>query len=183
MYYQAKQILKKARQQKHGSHPTILSRWYASESYRNSLLCHRVERKTHSVVRQNRLGEEHQRPPQKLKEFKIRSIGFSRLIQKDISHHSIKKRECKRLHDEHLARTQEEYRAILRSQQVRQRKRTTIRGQRRVWIHAVDPKTGWRFYRGSRRSLQTASLSSSTWDQTHCQHSSSSDDWGYFSQS
>ena len=27
MYYQAKQMLKKARQQKHGLHPTILSRW------------------------------------------------------------------------------------------------------------------------------------------------------------
>ena len=37
MYYQAKQMLKKARQKKHGNHPTILSRWYASESYRDSL--------------------------------------------------------------------------------------------------------------------------------------------------
>ena len=32
------------------------------------------------------------------------------------------KRECKRLHGEHLARTQEEYRTIPRCQQVRQRK-------------------------------------------------------------
>ena len=37
MYFQAKQMLKKARQGKHGRHPTILSRWYASESYRHSL--------------------------------------------------------------------------------------------------------------------------------------------------
>ena len=37
MYYQAKQMLKKARQGKHGRHPTIFSRWYAIESYRNSL--------------------------------------------------------------------------------------------------------------------------------------------------
>ena len=37
MYYQAKQMLKKARQQKHGRHPTIRSRWYASEAHRNSL--------------------------------------------------------------------------------------------------------------------------------------------------
>ena len=28
---------KKARQEKHGRHPTILSRWYAEEDYRNSL--------------------------------------------------------------------------------------------------------------------------------------------------
>ena len=37
LYYQAKQMLKKTRQKKHGNHPTILSRWYTSESYRTSL--------------------------------------------------------------------------------------------------------------------------------------------------
>ena len=37
MYDQAEQMLKKARQKKHGRLPTILSGWYASESYRNSL--------------------------------------------------------------------------------------------------------------------------------------------------
>ena len=31
MYFQAKQMLKKARQRKHGGHPTILSRWYGDE--------------------------------------------------------------------------------------------------------------------------------------------------------
>ena len=30
-------MLKKARQGKHGSHPTILSRWYAEEDYKKSL--------------------------------------------------------------------------------------------------------------------------------------------------
>ena len=37
MYYQARQMLEKARQEKHGRHPTILSRWYAEEDYRKSL--------------------------------------------------------------------------------------------------------------------------------------------------
>ena len=37
MYYQARQMLKKARQEKHGRHPTILSRWFAEEDYRKSL--------------------------------------------------------------------------------------------------------------------------------------------------
>ena len=37
MYYQAKQMLKKARQGKHGGHPTILSRWYDDERHRKSL--------------------------------------------------------------------------------------------------------------------------------------------------
>ena len=57
------------------------------------------------------------------------------------------KRECKRLHDEHLARTQEEYRAIPRSQQIRQRKGHQFEGNEES-DYVVDPKTGWRFYRG-----------------------------------
>ena len=48
------------------------------------------------------------------------------------------KRESKRLHDEHLARTQEEYRAILRSQQVRQRKEQQFEGVEE-YDCAVDP--------------------------------------------
>ena len=37
MHFHAKQMLKKARQGKHGGHPTILSRWYADDEYRKSL--------------------------------------------------------------------------------------------------------------------------------------------------
>ena len=93
------------------------------------------------------------------------------------------KRECKRLHDEHLARTQEEYVTIPRSQHVRQRKGQQFEGIEEL-DYAVDPKTGWRFYKGSRGNLQTASSSSSNWDRTHrktsnwnSQHPSSPDDW------
>ena len=85
------------------------------------------------------------------------------------------KRECKRLHDEHLARAQQKYSAIPRSQQMRQRKGHQFEGNEE-YDQVVDLKTGWRFYRqsrgnlqtnssGSRTNLQTAS-SSSTWDQT-----------------
>ena len=42
MYYQARQMLKKARQKKHGLHPTILSRWHADEEYRESLAAHNI---------------------------------------------------------------------------------------------------------------------------------------------
>ena len=48
------------------------------------------------------------------------------------------KRECKRLHDEHLARTEEEYRTIPCSQQVRQRKGQQLEGNEE-YDHAVDP--------------------------------------------
>ena len=45
MFYKAKQMLKKARQGKHGSHPTILSRWYEQEEYRKSLAEHNINEK------------------------------------------------------------------------------------------------------------------------------------------
>ena len=51
------------------------------------------------------------------------------------------KRECKRLHDEHLARTQQDYRDIPRSQQVRQRKKQQLEGIEEFDC-AVGPKTG-----------------------------------------
>ena len=37
MYYQARQMLKKARQEKHGSHSSILARWHNDYEYGNSL--------------------------------------------------------------------------------------------------------------------------------------------------
>ena len=44
-FYNAKQMLKKARQGKHGNHPTILSRWYEQEGYRKSLTEHNIGEK------------------------------------------------------------------------------------------------------------------------------------------
>ena len=56
------------------------------------------------------------------------------------------KRECKILHDECMAKTQQEYRTIPRSQQVRQRKEQQFEGIEE-YDYAVDPRTGWRFYK------------------------------------
>ena len=42
MFHKAKQMLKKARQSKHGNHPTILSRWCDQEGYRKSLAEHDI---------------------------------------------------------------------------------------------------------------------------------------------
>ena len=49
------------------------------------------------------------------------------------------KRECKRLHDEHLARTQQEYRDFPRSPQKRQRKGQRFEDHEDL-DYAVDPK-------------------------------------------
>ena len=45
MFLKAKEMLEKARQSKHGGHPTILARWYAQEGYRRSLAEHNVGEK------------------------------------------------------------------------------------------------------------------------------------------
>ena len=45
MFHKAKQMLNKARQGKHGNHPTILARWYEQEGYRMSLAGHNIGEK------------------------------------------------------------------------------------------------------------------------------------------
>ena len=176
-YYQANQMLKKAHQKKQGSHPTILARWYASETYRTSLsligwkekdimLFDRIALEKHFHLATRAEGIQH-------------SKHWILTLNKDIPQEPLNqrpdfaeaKRECKRLHDEHLARTQHDHRKIPRSQQVRQRKGEAFEG---IEEHdcAVDPQTGWRFYKESRRNLPTASSSSSNWDRTHCKTSS-----------
>ena len=45
MFFKAKEMLKKARQEKNGSHPTILVRWCAQEGYRRSLAEHDIGEK------------------------------------------------------------------------------------------------------------------------------------------
>ena len=42
MFHKAKQMLKKARQGKHGDHPTIFLRWYEQQGYRKSLAEHNI---------------------------------------------------------------------------------------------------------------------------------------------
>ena len=83
-----------------------------------------------------------------LKEFRLRIIGFlQQNLKEELSFHSIndptllkQKRESKRLHDEHLARTQQEYRDIPRRDQIRQRKGQQFEGHEE-YDYAVDPNT------------------------------------------
>ena len=193
-------MLKKARQRKHGGHPTILSRLYASESYRNSLYA--IGWREKRIMLYGRIAlEKHiyvATRAERIQNSKhwiltIHAEGPQQPLNQRPDFAQAK-RECKLLHDGHLARTQEEYRTILRSQQVRQRKGQQFEGNEE-FDYAVEPKTGRRFHKGSWGNLQTASSgsqlnfqtassSSSKWDQTHwktsnwtSQHSSSPDDW------
>ena len=75
-------------------------------------------------------------------------------------------RECTRLHDEHLARTQQDCCTISRNQQVRQRKEKHFDGIREFGLCGLTQKQCGCPTK-SRRNLPKVLPSSSTWDQTH----------------
>ena len=122
MYHQAKQMLKKARQQKHGRHPTILSRWCASQTQRDSLYAIGWREK-HIMLYDRIAVEKHiyvATRAERIQNSKHWIITLSAEgPQQTLNQRpdfAQAKRECKRLHDEHLARTQEEYTTMPRSQ-------------------------------------------------------------------
>ena len=177
MYYQAKQMLEKACQGKRPSNDTWRRR------IQKVFVSHRVERTPHDVVRQDRPGDA-STSLQELKEFKIRNIGFSRQMQtEELSNHSINDPDLLERKDNANDCTtstkqgpNKNTEPFPRSQPIRQRKGQQFEGNEE-YDYAVGPKTGWRFYKkarwnlqttssGSRANLQTASPSSSTWDQT-----------------
>ena len=113
MYYQARQMLKKARQGKHGRHPTILPRWYADEN-RKSLSA--TGWKEHHIMLYDRIAvEKHIYTATRAERFEnskhwillINAEGGTQQSLNQRSDFAQAKRECERLHDEHLARTQE----------------------------------------------------------------------------
>ena len=140
MFYQARQMLEKARQGKHGRRPTILSRWCTDEEYRKSLSALRW--KEHHTMLYDRIAvEKHMyiaaraERIQNSKHWNL-TINAEAGTQQSLNerpHFAHAERECKRLHDEHLVRTQEVYRAIPRSTR-KTAKRTTFWGQRRIWL-------------------------------------------------
>ena len=123
-------MLNKARQGTNGSHPTILSRWYADADYRQG-------GKEHHIMLYDRIAlEKHIYTATRAERIQNSKLWIPTINAEGGTQQSLNqrpdlakaKRECKRLHDEHLARTQEEYRAIPRSQQKRQRKGQQFEG-------------------------------------------------------
>ena len=126
-------MLKKARQKKHGSHPTILSRWYASETYRTSLSL--IGWKKDTMLHDRIVLEKHICVATRAERIQISKHWILTLNaegpQQPLNQRpdfAQAKRDCKRLHDENLARTQQDFRTIPRSRQVRQREEQQIEG-------------------------------------------------------
>ena len=112
-------MLKKARQEKHRRHPTILSRWYADEEYRKSLAAivwkeHHIKLYDRIVVEKHIYTAKRAERIQNSKHW-ILTMNAEGGTQQSLNqrlHFARAKRECKRLHVEHLARTQGEHRAF-----------------------------------------------------------------------
>ena len=92
------------------------------------IISHRVETTPHNVARQNRRGEAHLPRYKSWENSKFEAFDSHAKYRRrtaattqSTTRLCSSERECKRLHDEHLARTQEEYRTIPRSQQIGQR--------------------------------------------------------------
>ena len=158
MYYKAKEMLQKARQEKHGSYSSILARWNNDYESRNSLSLIGWTEQDIMLFDRSAL-ENHSYVATKAERIRNSTHWIPTLNQEGAQQplnqrpdFAQAKRECKRLHDEHLARTQEEYRTIPRSQQGKKRKGQAFEGIEE-YNYAVDPKTGRRFHRGSRRRL------------------------------
>ena len=156
MYYQARQMRKKARQGKHGRHPTILSRWYANEDCRK-LLSAMVWKEHHTKLYDRIVVEKHLNTATRAGRIQNSKHWILTMNAEGGTQQSLNqrldfvqvKRECKRLHDEHLAKTREEYRAVPRNQ-IRQREGQQFDEGNEEYDFAVDPKTGWRFYKWTR---------------------------------
>ena len=199
MYYQARQTLEKARQEKHGRHPTILSRWYADEEYRKSLSA--TGWKEHHMMLYDRIAvEKHIYTATRAVRIQNSKHWILTTIAEGGTQQSLNqrpdftqaKRECERLHDEHLTRTKKNTEPFLAVNKEDSEKDTKLRATKNMtsWLtlkHVGGSTKGRgstcrQFRQDSRANLHTASASSSTWDQPHwktsnwnSKHSSSPD--------
>ena len=154
-----KKCCKKARQKKHGRHPTILARWYASESYRDSLSAigwkekHRMLYDRIALEKHFYVATRGERIPNSNHWILTLNAEGPQQPLNQRPDFAQAKRECKRLHEEHPNKN------TLRSQQIRQRKGQQFEGHE-DFDYVVDPNTGWRFYRRSRGNLQTSASGS-----------------------
>ena len=162
-------MLKKARQEEHGSHPTILSRWYAQEKFRDSLAKHNVGEK--EVMFFDRIAfERHQNPKHWIPRLNADGPQM-RLRQRPEFAAALK--QCIEMQDAHLAETRQSLRPIRPEQQRQGQDQQFEEGEN--FDYYVDRMTGWRHYREPRGNPPAASSSStSQWQTSQWQASWSS---------
>ena len=114
MYYKAKEMLHKAGQRKHGEHSSILARCLSDYKYRNSLT--RIGWTEQDIMLFDRIAlESHSYVATRFERIRHSEHWILKLNQDGPQQplnqrpdFAQAKRECKRLHDEYMARTQQE---------------------------------------------------------------------------
>ena len=140
-------MLKKARQSKHGSHPTILSKWYDQEEYRNLLADHNIGEK--EVMFFDRIAfEKHDFSTSRAERLQIAKHWILRLNadgpQKPLRQRpefAVASKQCLKMQDAHLTETQQSLRPIRLERQQRQRQDQPFES-RENFDDYVDRKTG-----------------------------------------
>ena len=113
MYCKAKEMLQKARQPKHGGYRSILARWHEDDKYRNSLSL--IGWTEELIVEHDKVAlEDHSHVATKPEIFQNTKHWVLRLnqdgAQKPLNQRPVfaqAERECKRMHDEHVKKTQQ----------------------------------------------------------------------------
>ena len=171
MFFKAKEMLKKARQQKHGNHPTILGRWYEEERYRDSLAEHNVGEK--EIMLYDRIAlERHDYAAARAERLQNAKHWVLR-FNADGPQEPLRQRQefadafeqCQKVQDAHMAETEQTQIPIHPQHQQRQRQNRQFEGGEH-FDYYVDRKTGWRYYREPRGNLPAAppsSFSTSQW--------------------
>ena len=192
-FFKAKETLKKARQEKHGSHPTILSRWYAQENteirWRSTILAKKKSCFSIASLLKDTTKQLHE-----LNGCRTPNIGFLVWMRMDgpqnlfVSDQNLPLawKQCLKMQDAHLAETQQPLRPIRREHQQRQRPDQQFEDGEN-FDYCVDRKTGRRYYREPRRNpLAASSSSTSQWQTSQWQtsrsswHPTSSGKWWWF---
>ena len=163
-------MLQKACQPEHGGYKSIRERWHKDCKYRKSLsdigwtpLHDRIALETHSYVATR--AERSQDPKHWI--LKLCQDGAQQPLNLR-SDFARAKRDCKRMHDEHVKKNQPECRPIPRDQQSQQRRGQAFEG---IDEHdyRVDSRTGWRFYNSEAQGNLSHSSSSTYWDRNNCE--------------
>ena len=145
MIYRAKQMLEKARQSKHGSHPAVLSRWYNQEEYRKSLAEHNIGEK--EVMLFDRIAlERHEYTATKAEQLRNAKHWILRLRadgpQKPLRQRpefALALKQCLKMQDSRLAETLQSHRPICPEHQQRQREDEQSEGGE-TFDYCVDRK-------------------------------------------
>ena len=194
MFYRTKQMLKHAKQKKHGSHPTILSRWYAQEKVPRFVGKARYRRKRSHAFRSHRSwktrlysSESWAVAERQTWILRLNADGPQKPLRQRPQFAAALK-QCLKMQDAHLAEMQRSLRPIRPEHQQRQRQNQQFEGGENFDC-TVDRKTGWRFHRGPRGNPPAASSSSSStmqWPTSQRQTSwsswqpASSEKWWWF---